>query len=88
MTKFEATAFPNINTSKTWDDEVLNDLIDNNGGIVYDSKTKKYVFKAEGMKPFSGDTEAAVYDAIKNIIQETLPTKNKDYVSHVLICFA
>ena len=85
MTKFEATAFPNINTSKTWDDETIKHLIDNNGGIVYDSKTKKYVFKVEGMKPFSGDSEATVYDAIKKYYTETLPTKNKDYVSHVLI---
>ena len=85
MTKFEATVFPNISTSKTWNDENIKRLIDNNGGIIYDSKTKKYIFKPVGMKSFSGDSESAVYDAIYKYFTETLPNKNKDYVNHVLI---
>lgn len=85
MTQFGSTVFPEISTTKTWDDENIQKLIDSNGGIEFDSKTNRYSITINGIKPFSGDTEAEVIASIKKYYQEILPTKRKDIVHHTLL---
>lgn len=84
VSEFNSKAFPNISTTKSWDDESIHKLITSYDGVQYDGKTNKHYIKI-GEKTFEGKDEGAVFEAVKKFYTETLPKHRKDLVQHILI---
>jgi len=75
--------FPEISTSKVYDDEGIKHLLQVRGGIKFDSKTNKYYIEetSGGTRYYTGDSESEVMDKFVKYYKEILPKKRQDYVN-------
>ena len=78
--------FPEISTSKVYDDEGIKHLLQVRGGIKFDSKTNKYYIEetSGGTRYYTGDSESEVMDKFVKYYKEILPKKRQDYVNQTI----
>ena len=81
---FTTHAFPGVSTSTEWDEEALQKLIDNNGGIQENPKNDKFEITIFN-ETYSAKTKEEVYEKIEKYYTQTLPKRRKDMVKHVLL---
>lgn len=80
---FSSIALPKISTSKSWDDEEINQLIKINGGYKKNELTKKIEVTLGNNVIYQGTSETEVFNKIKKYYREELPKRNKSIIQSI-----